>query len=118
LVHAQKYLPVDLLLFENITVLLLHARIFEVLCYALRAPRHDLDFGVKIILLILRLLAINVREPVVTAVFAPRIVASQVFGDDAVSRRAHISDVLVDYAQRLVHDWTSDCIVISRKLPT
>lgn len=109
LVHVEKYVTGDLLLFKDVTVFRVDPEVAQVLCSFMLVPRAHLLFGWLIFLFLIRLMTIDVGHAManVTAVLAFRIVCC--FGflvRMAVAGGAQVRDVFIDDAQRLVHNRT------------
>jgi hypothetical protein len=118
-VNTQQGLAIDVLVAEDGAVLLLDANIFEVFCDAGRGPCLDLFFGVVVLFLVVGFMAVDVREAVVTAVLAARVVCGhrlQIAGYGAVARSAHVGDVFVNDSECLMHDGAADGLEFGRTI--
>lgn len=109
LVHVEKYITGDLLLFEDVTVFRVDPEVAQALCSFMLVPRAHLFLGWLILFFLIRLVTINVGHAManMTAVLAFRIVGC--FGflvRMAVAGGAQVCDVFIDDAQRLIHNRT------------
>jgi hypothetical protein len=66
------------LVLEDVAMLLVDPDIFQVFGHTRRTPLQDLLFRVQVLFLLFRLLSVDVREAVLTAILASRIVSAQV----------------------------------------